>query len=81
MGWGTGLSYNYCYYLNAFGGVNDGLIQVSEEDLASGKLCYIMNGNQENIYWTQNLGDSVKVQVARADLYRKQLDLKLIAPE
>ena len=25
-----------------------------------------------------NLGDSVKVQVARADLYRKQLDLKLI---
>ncbi|MBR5394735.1 MAG: RNB domain-containing ribonuclease [Bacteroidaceae bacterium] len=28
-----------------------------------------------------NLGDSVKVQVARADLYRKQLDLKLIAPD
>ena len=28
-----------------------------------------------------NLGDSVKVQVARADLYRKQLDLKLIVPE
>lgn len=27
-----------------------------------------------------NLGDSVKVEVARADLYRKQLDLKLIAP-
>lgn len=28
-----------------------------------------------------NLGDSVKVQVARADLYRKQLDLKLIMPD
>ena len=28
-----------------------------------------------------NLGDSVKVQVSRADLYRKQLDLKLIAPD
>jgi len=28
-----------------------------------------------------NLGDSVKVQVARADLYRKQLDLKLIDPD
>ena len=28
-----------------------------------------------------NLGDSVKVQVARADLYRKQLDLKLIIPD
>ena len=28
-----------------------------------------------------NLGDSVKVQVARADLYRKQLDLKLIRPD
>ena len=28
-----------------------------------------------------NLGDSVKVQVARADLYRKQLDLKLIVPD
>ncbi|MBO4550825.1 MAG: RNB domain-containing ribonuclease [Bacteroidaceae bacterium] len=27
-----------------------------------------------------NLGDSVKVQVARADLYRKQLDFKLIYP-
>ena len=27
-----------------------------------------------------NLGDSVKVQVAHADLYRKQLDLKLIYP-
>ena len=28
-----------------------------------------------------NLGDSVKVQVSRADLYRKQLDFKLIQPE
>ena len=28
-----------------------------------------------------NLGDSVKIQVARADLYRKQLDYKLIRPE
>jgi ribonuclease R len=28
-----------------------------------------------------NLGDSVKVQVSRADLYRKQLDLKLISPD
>ena len=28
-----------------------------------------------------NLGDSVKVQVARADLYRKQLDFKLIQPD
>ena len=27
-----------------------------------------------------NLGDSVKIQVARADLYRKQLDFKLINP-
>ncbi len=27
-----------------------------------------------------NLGDSVKVQVARADLYRKQLDFKLVYP-
>ena len=27
-----------------------------------------------------NLGDSVKVQVSRADLYRKQLDFKLIYP-
>ncbi len=28
-----------------------------------------------------NLGDSVKVQVNRADLYRKQLDFKLVQPE
>ena len=28
-----------------------------------------------------NLGDSVKVQVSRADLYRKQLDFKLIRPD
>ena len=27
-----------------------------------------------------NLGDSVKIQVARADLYRKQLDFKLVYP-
>ena len=27
-----------------------------------------------------NLGDAVKIQVARADLYRKQLDFKLIEP-
>ena len=57
MGWGTGLSYSNCYYLNAFGGVNDGIVQITEEDLTSGKLCYLLNGNQENICWTQNLGD------------------------
>ena len=28
-----------------------------------------------------NLGDSVKVEVSRADLYRKQLDFKLVMPE
>ncbi|MBQ5937858.1 MAG: RNB domain-containing ribonuclease [Bacteroidaceae bacterium] len=28
-----------------------------------------------------NLGDSVKVQVSRADLYRKQLDFKLVYPD
>jgi ribonuclease R len=28
-----------------------------------------------------NLGDTVQIQVARADLYRKQLDYKLIRPE
>ena len=57
MGWGTGLSFSNCYYLNAFGSVNDGITKITEEDLASGKICYLMNGSQENIYWTQNLGE------------------------
>ena len=37
---------------------------------------YCLRGRRS--HHSYNLGDSVKVQVARADLYRKQLDFKLI---
>ncbi len=30
---------------------------IEYEDLESGALCYKLNGNQENIVWTQNLGE------------------------
>lgn len=46
-----------CYYLNAYGSVNSGGIQVTEADLKSGKTCYILNGDQSKIVMYQNLGE------------------------
>ena len=45
---------NNCYYLNAIGEVQGKLI--TEDQLASGELCYALNGDQSAINWTQDLG-------------------------
>ncbi len=44
------------YYLNANGAIPAGTIQIFEEDLASGALAYLLNGDQSKIEWTQALG-------------------------
>ena len=48
------LQLNNCYYLNAIGEVQGK--PVTEEQFASGELCFELNGNQEVIAWTQELG-------------------------
>ncbi len=40
---------------------------------------FCLRGRRRNRFY--RLGDEVYVQVARADLYRKQLDYKLVRPE
>ena len=49
-------TYNNCYYLNAVG-TKDGGTQITEEMLASGELCYKLNGDQNTIGWYQTLGE------------------------
>ncbi|MCR4920711.1 MAG: hypothetical protein K5945_03260, partial [Bacteroidaceae bacterium] len=44
---------NNCYYLNAIGEVQG--IQTTEEQIKSGALCYLLNGDQSKIQWTQTL--------------------------
>jgi len=43
-----------CYYLNAMGDASAGT-QVTSTQLTSGELCYLLNGDQSSINWTQNL--------------------------
>ncbi len=45
------------YYVNAFVNVNEGSVQVTPEQLASGEVCFRLNGKQEDIQWTQTLGE------------------------
>lgn len=63
---GTGTSYCYtfcrgtaqlnnCYYLNAIGEVQG--IAFDAATLATGELCYMMNGDQSTINWYQTLGE------------------------
>ena len=50
---------NNCYYLNVLGTVSTGT-QITTDQLTSGELCFLLNGDQSNIDWTQNLtGDAV----------------------
>ena len=46
---------NNCYYLNAIG-TEEGT-QMSAEQFASGEVCYLLNGNQSEIAWYQNIGE------------------------
>ena len=45
---------NNCYYLNVLGTVTSGT-QTTTAQMTSGELCFLLNGNQSNINWTQNL--------------------------
>ena len=49
-------TYNNCYYVNAIG-TTDGGTQITEDLLASGELCYKLNGDQSTIGWYQTLGE------------------------
>ena len=46
---------NNCYYLNLIGTLVGGT-QITAEQVASGELCYILNGDQSTIGWYQTLG-------------------------
>ena len=46
---------NNCYYLNVVGRVQGTAIE--EEQLTSGELCYLLNGDQTNIGWFQTLDE------------------------
>ena len=48
------LQLNNCYYLNAIGEVQGK--PFTEDQFASGELCFELNGNQKVITWTQELG-------------------------
>lgn len=50
-------TFTNCVYLNAFGDIPGGSIQITAEQLASGEACFILNGKQsENCTWFQTLG-------------------------
>ncbi|MCR4921936.1 MAG: right-handed parallel beta-helix repeat-containing protein [Bacteroidaceae bacterium] len=51
------LTIKNCYFVNAYGDVNDGATQVTGEQVASGEVCYLLNGDQSVIQWTQKLGE------------------------
>ena len=47
------------YYKTAFGAV-DGEVQITDEQLASGEVCYMLNkGNTDNPTWFQTLGEDL----------------------
>ena len=52
---------NNSYYLNVIGRVLSGSqihqAQITDEQLESGELCYMLNGDQSSIGWYQTLGD------------------------
>ena len=53
----TPSTFKDCYYVNPYGNDNEGVNQVTIEDVASGALCYLLNGNQSEIKWTQTIGE------------------------
>ena len=47
------------YYLNPTPHINDGSIQITKEQLENGEVTFLLNGSQELIQWTQNLGEDL----------------------
>ena len=52
---GGKVTLNNCYYLNVIGRVQG--TAVTEEQMESGALCYMLNGDQSTIYWYQTLDE------------------------
>ena len=50
-----GRAYNV-FYLNKLGDTLGGT-QITADDLKSGKVCFLLNHDQSNIQWTQNIGE------------------------
>ena len=46
-----------CYFVNEFGSHQNNTTQIQAEDVASGKLCYLLNGDQSQIIWNQTVGE------------------------
>ena len=60
IGWSNGsLTVRNTYYKNAFGYLNDGSKQVTDEQLASGEVCVALNEGQEQMQWSQNLEEDL----------------------
>ena len=53
---GTGVPTINCYYLNNHQYVNENCTQITEEQLSSGEVCFLLNGNQQAINWWQTIG-------------------------
>lgn len=64
-----------CYYLNTLGDASAGT-QTTSEQLTSGELCYLLNGeSSDNPIWTQTLGeDSYPVPFASHKVVYKEGD-------
>lgn len=61
IAWGSSsnLTVENCYYTQEWGKKTSNSIQVTDEQLASGEVCYLLNGSMtpdENAAWTQTLG-------------------------
>ena len=46
-----------CYYLKPYSAIPETATQVTEDQLKSGEVCYLLNGDQTNIQWSQTLGE------------------------
>ncbi|MGM9674740.1 MAG: hypothetical protein ACI3X9_04650 [Bacteroidaceae bacterium] len=53
---GTCVTTKNCYYLNNPQDVNASCTQITEEQLTSGEVCFLLNGNQQAINWWQTIG-------------------------
>ena len=46
------------YFVYPYGDVNDGALQVTTDQVTSGEVCFLLNGEQaDDVHWTQTLGE------------------------
>ncbi len=53
----TSFRHENSYYLNPFGKVPGGAVQITEDDIRSGALAFMLNKNSSSVLWTQNIGE------------------------